>query len=86
MEPIRTTVDSRYGAPGALPTPWDEVARNLADTKFYALTSLMPDGASHTAPLPGLFDDHGTEPTPMVILWWIGRKTRGIGHNETPTT
>lgn len=59
MNPVRSSVDSRYSAPGIDPTPWDQVEEVLANTEIYSLTTLLPGGEPHTVPVSGLFDTDG---------------------------
>jgi general stress protein 26 len=49
-------VDSRYSAPGAGATPWEEAERVLEDAELYWLTTVRADGRPHVTPLIAVAD------------------------------
>jgi hypothetical protein len=57
-EPVSTELDSRFSAPDATPTPWDDALRVLSDARIYWITTVRHDQRPHVTPLIGLwFDD-----------------------------
>ena len=49
--------DSRFSAPGASATPWDETERALQDAELYWITTVRDDGRPHVTPLIGVVHD-----------------------------
>jgi general stress protein 26 len=47
--------DSRFSAPGASATPWDETERALQDAELYWITTVRGDGRPHVTPLIGIW-------------------------------
>lgn len=74
---IRSEVDSRYSAPDAAAPEWDSIARTLADTEIYALTTTLSNGSPHTVPVAGTWNESG--------FWFCTggyeQKTRNIAHS-----
>ena len=57
MREPTATIDSRFGEPGAEPTPWAETERLLEQAELYWLTTVRADGRPHVTPLIGVAYD-----------------------------
>ena len=55
-EPVGT-IDARYSAPGATPTPWAEARKHLNDAEVFWVTTVRPDGRPHVTPLIAVWLD-----------------------------
>lgn len=51
------TLDARFGAPDAQPTPWRDVAGLLERAELYWLTTVRTGGRPHVTPLIGVLVD-----------------------------
>lgn len=56
---VQAEIDARYSAPGADAPAWDAIAKTIADTEIYALTTILPDGSPHTVPVAGTWRESG---------------------------
>jgi hypothetical protein len=54
---VTTTIDSRYGEPGAEPTPWPETEALLASAPLYWVSTTHTSGRPHVAPLVGVWHE-----------------------------
>jgi nitroimidazol reductase NimA-like FMN-containing flavoprotein (pyridoxamine 5'-phosphate oxidase superfamily) len=50
-------LDSRFSAPEAATTPWEETESALERAELYWLTTVRADGRPHVTPLIGVMDD-----------------------------
>jgi general stress protein 26 len=48
-------LDSRFSAPDATATPWEDTERALRDAELYWITTVRPDGRPHVTPLIGVW-------------------------------
>jgi nitroimidazol reductase NimA-like FMN-containing flavoprotein (pyridoxamine 5'-phosphate oxidase superfamily) len=55
-EPV-AELDARFSAPGASPTPWQEVDRTIRDAELFWISTVRPDGRPHVTPLPTVWRD-----------------------------
>src|SRR6478672_3269839 len=49
--------DSRFSAPSASATPWEETERALREAELYWITTVRADGRPHVTPLIGVWFD-----------------------------
>lgn len=56
---IKSEIDPRYSAPGAIAPDWESIAESLTQTEIYTLTTVLPDNSPHTVPVAGTWDDSG---------------------------
>ena len=49
--------DSRFSAPNASATPWEETERALREAELYWITTVRADGRPHVTPLIGVWLD-----------------------------
>lgn len=52
-----TTIDARYGSPGATPTPWPEAEARIAAAELWWASTVRADGRPHVTPLLAVWDD-----------------------------
>ncbi len=52
-----TTIDARYGDPGAPATAWARARELLERAELYWLSTVRPDGRPHVTPLIGVWAD-----------------------------
>jgi|tagenome__1003787_1003787.scaffolds.fasta_scaffold20502559_2 hypothetical protein len=55
--PHSTTIDRRFSAPEAEPTPWVAVLQALEGAELYWLSTVRADGRPHVTPLIGLWHE-----------------------------
>jgi general stress protein 26 len=55
-EPM-TTIDTRFSAPGAEATPWDETRRALETAELFWITTVRADGRPSVSPLVAVWQD-----------------------------
>jgi general stress protein 26 len=75
---MKPTLDTRFSAPEAAPTPWPEVARALEGAELYWLTTVREDGRPHVTPLVGVAEGE-------VVHFCTGlreQKARNLEHNQ----
>lgn len=78
-----TTLDARYGDPGATATPWAEAEAHLARAEIYWLTTIRPEGRPHVTPLIAIWHE-------QVLYFCTGeqeRKARNLAaHRQIAVT
>jgi general stress protein 26 len=52
-----TSLDSRFGQPGAAPTSWDDTLRVIETAELFWITTVRADGRPHVTPLPAVWLD-----------------------------
>lgn len=52
-----TELDPRYSAPDAVPVPWAQTERSLADARLYWISTARPDGRPHVTPVVGVWHE-----------------------------
>ena len=50
-------IDERFGAPGAKPTPWQDVRRLLDTSELFWISTIRTDGRPHVTPLSAVWVD-----------------------------
>jgi general stress protein 26 len=50
-------LDARYSDPNAVPTPWDDVERLLAEAELFWISTVRADGRPHVTPMPAVWQD-----------------------------
>jgi hypothetical protein len=50
-------LDTRFSAPGAVATPWEDVCRLIADAELFWISTVRVDGRPNVTPLPAVWDD-----------------------------
>jgi general stress protein 26 len=55
-EPV-TEFNEQFSEPGAAPVPWADVARILAESEMFWLSTVRGDGRPHVTPLPTVWLD-----------------------------
>jgi general stress protein 26 len=50
-------IDPRYGDASAVPPPWADIERQLADAQLYWIITVRADGRPHAVPLVGVWHD-----------------------------
>src|SRR5881397_2537647 len=48
-------LDVRFGAPEAVPTPWEDVRRTIAEAELFWISTVRADGRPHVTPLPAVW-------------------------------
>ena len=50
-------LDTRFGDPGARPTPWSEVLRTIEQAELFWISTVRADGRAHVTPLPAVWQE-----------------------------
>jgi nitroimidazol reductase NimA-like FMN-containing flavoprotein (pyridoxamine 5'-phosphate oxidase superfamily) len=53
----KAELDARFSAPDAVPTPWAETARVIADAELFWIATVRADKSPHVTPLPAVWHD-----------------------------
>jgi nitroimidazol reductase NimA-like FMN-containing flavoprotein (pyridoxamine 5'-phosphate oxidase superfamily) len=72
-----TTIDHRYGDPGATATPWADAQEQLAAAELAWLSTVRPDGRPHVTPLLSVWLDGA----PHICTGEDERKARNLATN-----
>jgi general stress protein 26 len=70
-------LDSRFSAPAATATAWEDAERTLRDAELYWITTVRADGRPHVTPLIGVFSDGAMHFTTGLQE----QKARNLEHN-----
>jgi general stress protein 26 len=71
-------LDSRFSAPGATATPWEDAEQALARAELYWITTVRADGRPHVTPLVGVLDAGAMHFTTGLEE----QKARNLEHNQ----
>lgn len=71
-------LDSRFSAPGAAATPWEDAEQALARAELYWITTVRADGRPHVTPLIGVFQAGAMHFTTGLEE----QKARNLEHNR----
>lgn len=71
-------LDSRFSAPGATATPWEDAEQALARAELYWITTVRADGRPHVTPLIGVFQAGAMHFTTGLEE----QKARNLEHNR----
>jgi general stress protein 26 len=71
--------DSRFSAPGASATPWQDTERALQAAELYWITTVRPDGRPHVTPLIGIWFEGAMHFTTGLEE----QKSRNLEHNAS---
>jgi general stress protein 26 len=71
--------DSRFSAPGASATPWQETERALHAAELYWITTVRADGRPHVTPLIGIWFEGAMHFTTGLEE----QKARNLEHNAS---
>ena len=55
-----------FSAPGATPTPWEDVVRVLVSAELFWISTVRTDGRPHVTPLPAVWRDGAFHHEPGV--------------------
>src|SRR3954454_14543590 len=72
-------LDSRFSAPDAAATPWEDTERALRDAELYWITTARPDGRPHVTPLIGVWFEGAMHFTTGLEE----QKARNLEHNAS---